>query len=203
MIALARLRVGSPRSARPLLERRFPSPRAKLAGALALLAALPASGGRAQSVTGLEPGARVRVAAEAVAPKRMVGTLVRLDADSMQLRLSDVDELARVPREAITKVEISRGRRSRGRGALYGALAGLAVGAGAVLATPRCEEPDCWEIFSKGEGAALVGGLGAGLGALVGLAIPPGEKWESVPIAQISVVPGRRGYVGVSLSFGF
>jgi hypothetical protein len=167
-------------------------------GVLALVALLPGTGGQAQSLTSVEPGARVRVAAEAVAAEPLVGTFVRLDGNALALRLPDREELTVVPREAITKLEVSHGRRSRGRGALIGALAGFAVGAIAVAATPGDDE-----MFTAAEATAMVGAMGAGLGALIGLAIPPGEKWESVPTAQISVVPSRRGHVRVALSVTF
>ena len=182
----------------PQLNPRPPRYWQTVLGVLALVAALPGKGSQAQSLTSLEPGVRIRVAAEAVAPKPLVGTLVRLDRDAMALRLADREELALVPRETITKVEVSRGRRSRGRGALFGALVGLAVGAIAVAATPGDDE-----MFTAAEATAMVGAMGAGLGALIGLAIPPGEKWESVPTAHISVVPSRRGHVRVALSVTF
>jgi hypothetical protein len=102
-----------------------------------------------------------------------------------------------VRRETIKKVEISRGRRSRARGAAIGALAGFAVGAIAVLATPEdegCPEWDhtCWDfaVFSKEEGAALVGGMGAALGALIGLAIPPARSGRRCRWRTSASLPG-------------
>jgi hypothetical protein len=44
--------------------------------------------------------------------------------------------------------------------------------------------------------AAVVGaGAGAALGALVGLALPPGESWHEMKVrrVQASVAPVRRG----------
>ncbi len=50
----------------------------------------------------------------------------------------------------------------------------------------------------------MLGGLGAGLGALIGLAIPPGEKWTAVPTGlRVSVTPTLKGDVQISLSFAF
>ena len=114
-----------------------------------------------------------------------------------------------MPRDAITKMEMSTGRQSRGHGAWIGALVGGASGAIAVLATP--EKPcnpnvafGCLRIISKGAGATMLAGLGAGVGALIGLAIPPGEKWTAVPTElRVSVTPTLKGDVQVSLSFAF
>jgi hypothetical protein len=106
-------------------------------------------------------------------------------------------------------MEMSIGRRSRGRGAWIGALVGGAAGAIAVLATPEkpCEPGvlfGCLRIISKGEGAAMLGGLGAGLGALIGMAIPRGERWTAVPTGlQVSVTPMHKGGVQLSLSLAF
>ena len=106
-------------------------------------------------------------------------------------------------------MEVSIGRRSRGHGAWIGALVGGATGAIAVLATPEkpCDPSvlfGCLRIISKGQAAAMLGGLGAGLGALIGMAIPPGEKWTAVPTAlRVSVTPTHKGDVQISLSFTY
>lgn len=175
------------------------SPARTLLSAMAIAALLPAEDGHAQSLGRLEPGARVRLLADVVAPEPVVGILVALDGDTMALRLDGRDEVARVPRESLGKLEVSRGRRSRGRGARMGALVGFAIGAIAVLATP-CDA-DCWDM--RGAGVAVLGAAGAGLGATIGLAIPPGERWESVPITSLGVLPGRHGQVRMSVSLAF
>jgi hypothetical protein len=43
------------------------------------------------------------------------------------------------------------------------------------------------------------GGLEA-LGGLIGFAIPPGEKWTVVPVAHVSLAPGRGCRIQVALS---
>lgn len=54
-------------------------------------------------------------------------------------------------------------------------------------------------------GAGVAVALGAIIGALVGLAIPPGERWKDVPLdkvrVSVRVVPGRGA--GVFLTVGF
>jgi hypothetical protein len=107
-----------------------------------------------------------------------------------------------VPRDGITKMEVSLGRRSRGHKAWIGGLLGGAAGAIAVLATPSSSED--FSVVSKGEGAVAATIMGAGLGALIGLAIPPGEKWAEVPIGpRVTLAPGHKGGVHLSFSFGF
>jgi hypothetical protein len=193
----------------PLLGPRCPRRLQALVGTLVVVAALPGNRVLAQPVPTLETGARVRVVAVAASSKPVIGTIVRVDERMMELRLADRKDLTFVPRAAIKKLEVSRGRRSRGRGALIGALIGGALGAIAVLATPgqSCEPSSnpwsCIGGISKGEGALALGGLGAGLGALVGLVIPPAEKWTPVPMAQVSVAPGRQRRIQVSLSLAF
>jgi hypothetical protein len=113
-----------------------------------------------------------------------------------------------VPGDAITKVEMSLGRKSRKRGALIGALAGAAVGSIAVLATPdtTCDTGDLFACLggpTQGEAALIVGVMGAAAGALVGSLIPPGERWQAAAARpRVSVAPRHKG-VQISLSFGF
>jgi len=174
-------------------------------GALVLVMAVGATGA-AQEMPSLREGARVRLLARDLYPEPLIGTVVEIDDETLSLRLGDRETPALVPREAITRLEVSAGRKSRGRGALFGAVIGGLVGAIALAATP---EPSCgpnpWSCIgvSKGEAAPAVIGLGAGVGALVGLAITPGEKWTVVPSARVAISPAHRRHVQVSLTVAF
>ena len=180
----------------------------KALGVFVLVASFP-SQTFAQSADSPDAGSRVRLEAAAVSPEPLVGTIVTQDQTTLELQVADQEDPIVVPRDAITKMEMSTGRRSRGHGAWIGALVGGASGAIAVLATP--EKPcnpnvafGCLRIISKGAGATLLAGLGAGVGALIGLAIPPGEKWTAVPTElRVSVTPTLKGDVQISLSFAF
>jgi hypothetical protein len=47
----------------------------------------------------------------------VIGTIVRQDQTTVELEVADQKDPIVVPRDAITKMEMSIGRRSRGRGA--------------------------------------------------------------------------------------
>ena len=175
-----------------------------------LVVVLSASRTFAQSIPDLEVGSRVRLVAAAVSPQPLIGTIVRLDATTLELQTADRKQPTLVPRDALTKIEISLGRRSRTRGVLVGALVGAAIGVIAVLATPEepCQPSDILGCpafgISQGEGAVYIGGVGAVSGALIGSLIPPGERWKAATAGpRVSVGPAHKGGVQISLSFGF
>lgn len=177
-------------------------------GVFVLLVVLPASKTLAESIPDLEVGSRVRLVAPSTSPERLTGTIVRLDATALELQMADRKQPALVPRDVITKIEISHGRKSRTRGALIGALAGAAVGSIAVLATPdtSCNAGDLFECLggpTQGEAALIVGAMGAAAGALVGSLIPPGERWQAAAARpRVSLAPRHKG-VQIALSFAF
>lgn len=165
--------------------------------ALALASALiPPGHLAAQQLPAVQPGHRVRLTLQpdprSHRATRIIGTLMRLDADS--IAVYDEARLAVVTAawEAARRLEASRGRRSyAGRGALIG----LAAGAGGGIATGLlvCGGGNCsssggdWQSLVVG-GLGLGGGLaGAGIGTLVG-AMLSGERWETVPLG-----PARPG----------
>jgi len=170
-----------------------------LAGALALVTAVSA----AEDTPQLEPGARVRVES-ATAQERVVGQLLGLNEKSLNLQVEDEEEPRLLLREDITALAVSGGRRSRGRGALIGAGTGIALGALIGLAAGDDPE-DVWIGFSAGEKALGAGVLLGSIGALIGLAVSPGERWENVPLDDVRVslgpVPGRGVGVFVTVAF--
>jgi hypothetical protein len=106
---------------------------------------------------------------------------------------------------SLVKLEASRGRRSNvGKGAVYGALVGVA--AGLITAGVACGSYDCEEYT----GVALAGGagvFGAG-GLLIGLfigATTTGERWEEVPVERLrqQVAPQPGGGFGFGASIRF
>jgi len=162
--------------------------------------------GTAKEMPNPKVGARVRLLARDLDPEPLIGTVVEIDDETLSLRVGEGETPAVVPREAITRLEVSAGRKSRGRGALIGAVVGGLVGAIALAATP---EPSCgpnpWSCIgiSKEEAAPAVIGLGAGVGALVGLAITPGEKWTVLPSARVAFSPAHGRHVQISLTVVF
>jgi hypothetical protein len=174
----------------------------KIASGTILL--LAASGAGAQDVVTVAPGQRVRLtlADSNSEGSSLVGEAVALDDSRMTLRVSHRKDLVVVPRPSIQQLELSTGRGSRGRKALIGAAVGTAIG---VVVGLNDYEGATDPITSKA-GTAMIGGVLLGtLGALVGVALPPGERWKKVPTARIHLaltpVRGRGG--AISLAFAF
>jgi hypothetical protein len=116
-----------------------------------------------------------------------------------------------VPRQEITRIDRSGGRHSRGRWAVRGGGLGLLAGVAIGLAKGNtCTGFELFDILtagtcSAGTKAAIGGILGIPTGALIGLAVPPGERWEHVPLRQggsAATHPARlRNLVSVTISF--
>jgi hypothetical protein len=139
-----------------------------------LLLALPAL-----QTSPLTTGTRVRVTVRDDTGQRVhVGPLRTFDSSVLSLSTADAGaHYVSVPRSSITRIEVSRGTRSRWRsGALLGGVLGLAAIA---LVDVGCSQ-DCNSPKGGAIAAAVGGGLvvGAGVGALMRT-----ERWESQPWA--------------------
>lgn len=158
---------------------------------LLLLMVLATVGGFAAPAHGqaLTPGTRVRVA---IADARTVGRVEHSSSDSLVLSPSRGGAVA-VPWNRIDRVEHSLGRRGRpGRGALIGAGAMTALTVGAIVFGGSDNEvqddlEDTIMIIALPVNAAV----GAGIGALVGLAWRT-ERWAVVPVGPGAHGPGAR-----------
>jgi hypothetical protein len=163
-------------------------------------------------------GDRVRIYASQTADGRygrFAGSVVRSDSDSLVLRTADAVRVA-APWPSIIRLEVSRGRKSHGgRGAAFGALIGIPLGAVVGLAAyeecvPRGGSWDFSCLFDWGSeysafGGALVGGLGGVVvGALIGATIET-DRWQEVPLDQLRVSfgPQRDGRFGFGASVRF
>ena len=165
------------------------------AGALLPPEGAPAS---AEQPEGVETGARVRVSAPPLWAQPVVGTLLEDGPENLSLELPDRDSPETVPRSAVVRLEVSRGRKSRaGRGALIG----LAIGGAATMLLTFGDyssdvhgDPNLLAI-----GAALAGG-GAVVGGGIGWTIKA-DQWEDVPLrpVQVSVAPVRGRGLGVAV----
>jgi hypothetical protein len=138
---------------------------------------------------------RVRVTAPAVSGKRIVGTLVRMDDTMLAIRRDKGKSVLEVPRAAVTRIEASRRPGRRGLGAGIGALVGL----GAALAIGLGAGQSCTgsEIICFDKTTTTVAGalLTVPAGALIGLAVAPGEKW-------VAVRPDRLGLAATAAQGG-
>jgi hypothetical protein len=158
----------------------------------------------AQEPPPVEPGDRVRVTA-AHGIRNRVGTLRALNNDSIVLENPGLV----LPIDSVTQLEVSRGRKSRaGRGALIGLGFGVGIGAavGFLISQDESGENECRGIEAQctAIGAASLGLVGAGIGALAGAATKT-DRWEEVPLERLRVtfVPQRDGRFGPSVRAAF
>ena len=147
---------------------------------------------------------RVRVTSPAAPSGLIVGTLVGLDEETLTVRASKQTNDVPLKREAVTKLEVSRRRGNRGKAVAVGALVGAAVGVTLGLATGSNCQPSSFVCFDKGEKSVIFGLLTVPAGALLGLAVSHGEKWETTTPDRLRVaITPKRGGVGLTVSFGF
>ncbi len=128
---------------------------------------------RLAAVRSLQPGRLIRLIRM---PGARVEGIVTATSDTM-VTLQWGDSVSHVP--VVTIAAIDRRGRSTARGALWGGGIGLVAGVayGLLIGEIACAETDC----TRAEVAAVVGGLGAVSGAVVGagigFAIP---RWRRV-----------------------
>jgi hypothetical protein len=141
----------------------------------------------------LEPGMPLRAHAYGTT---LSGELVRWDADSLVIRSEGASQSATRAERAIAVSDLLRldreTPRTRGRGAARGALWGVAIGGAVGLLAGAAQETNCFlcpDSHTEGAmyGGAILGGLGAGIGTVVG-ALAPGTRSE--PVWPPSAVEG-------------
>lgn len=147
------------------------------------------------SLSPMAVGTRVRILAPAAVNGRIEGMILEMDEKS--LLLMSEEQRLRVPRESITQLEVSTGKRRR-------ALKGLIVGAGLGTLVYGAMGVGTTVDASHGE-AALVGlGVGAAWGVGIG-ALIKADRWSSVPLerVQFGLAPTRGKGLGLALSVSF
>jgi hypothetical protein len=143
----------------------------------------------------------------------ITGTLVGMDEDRLTVRLDGQKEAIGVPTRAVKYLEVSRGPRSLGAGALRGAL--LGAGVAAMMSVVVVAVGYSWERATSSQVAyAESGGMGgmaaqivfkgAAAGAVLGMAFP-GERWEkTAPTPRLAVgIRPVRGGAAFSVSAAF
>ena len=130
----------------------------------------------------LDAGVRVRVSTPDV--DKITGRIEKLTADTLLIKFDGESRSISVPFVELTKIEVSRGRRSRAQAAWSKAKWGALIGAvPSAISLGFGHEQIGENGSSVGKAAALgawSGGLFGGLiGAAIG-AINPGEEWEIV-----------------------
>ena len=168
-------------------------------GVLSLAAAVALADNTVQ----IASGTRVRVTVP-TGGGQLVGTVLTLDDKNLTLQVLGKPDTTVLLRQDITQVEVSAGRRSRGRGALNGA--GIAAGFGGLMGlVSGNDDASSFIRLTAAEKALILAVVFAPIGALIGVAVRPAERWKELPKDRIrlSFVPvGERG-VAVSLAFGF
>lgn len=152
---------------------------------------------------GIAPGTRIRLSASQLGAEPLVGTLLEIGPETLSLELPGGGGPQTIPRSAVTRLEVSRGRKSQaGRGALVGLAVG---GAATMLLTFGDYSSDVHgDLNLLAIGAGLAAG-GAAIGGLIGWA-RKAEQWEAATLQPISVavgpVRGRGVRVTVRLAWG-
>jgi uncharacterized membrane protein len=161
-------------------------------------------------------GQRVRImmAKPSGKTERIVGNVVAEDERVLKLgQPGSESPPVTVDRSAVTSVEhsVAKSRKSRGAtiGFLIGAAAGAAVGYAAgdnSQGAPFCTFDGCATLGpfapSKPESALLLGAVFGAIGAGVGAAVSPGERWQRVPAEglRFSLAPAAGGGIGARVS---
>lgn len=164
----------------------------------------------AQETWAVVPGQRVKINS----PDARGEFLVRsASADTLHLETRGAEGTRAVPVASISRLDVSAGERTRmagfGRGAGFGFLAGAGIGAvmGFADGDDNCAEGGwCILEMSAGEkamlGGVVIGGLGAVIGGLVGVA-NPGERWQRMPVRRLTAGPTPAGGFAAAVSLGF
>ena len=170
----------------------------------------------------IEPGTRLRVYETSTAVPAVEGTASALENGRLILDVGSKKQPLEIDLARMSRVEIRTRKSSRGKGAAIGAAAGALGFLAIVGATGGCSSEDpIAQAYSELSGisdaecygsALLVGGAA---GALIGLAVSHGDRWEALPVDQLrrsadSPATGSRWRVtvrprtlGISLSLGF
>lgn len=165
----------------------------------------------AQEQGKLKIGARVRVTASptTIRPSRYIGTVMAVNADTLVLKTYDQSvSLLMLPLASMTRIQVSRGRVSRGvnvlkgmgigllSGAVFGAIVGYATGVNGDYE----DDSDCAGICPETRedvaviSAVLFSGPGLIVGGLMGL-LWDNERWKEVPLerVRIGIAPYSHG----------
>jgi len=154
---------------------------------LAVLAAATAGGAQAQREPSLEVGAPVRVSGLDVPGSPLTGMYAGRVGDTVLIGIPGGSEARRVPRRAITHLEVQMGRRSgAARASIVGMLAGITAG-GAVAFAIRSR-------IEAGQGAGIiVAGSTVGImaGGLLGQVLFRAARWVAAPLEMLDVEEQR------------
>lgn len=161
---------------------------------VAAMLLLPTVQATAQQSATITEGTRVRVRAPSIRDKSFKGTLVGIDSGSLTLELDGSHDHEIVPLSALKKLEVNVGQKGN---AGAGFVLGFGAGAGVAALVSLGMGSESGETV---KGVAILGGIGAAIGALTGALIKT-EHWKKTDIErfQVSLGPAAGGGVGVSV----
>ena len=139
----------------------------------AVAVAAPALADEAPQTPPVAPGQRIRLWDLGHSEVPIVGTVRAVDESGISLHVAGSAKDIVVPREEITRIELSSGRPSPVAGALLGA--GLGAGIGALTALGEYEPS-----YSSNQCILIGALLGALFGAWYGAIEPPNENWKEL-----------------------
>jgi hypothetical protein len=186
------------------MHENIPSPKASLCGALVVLflasGSVLAADGDVPLPQSLAPGMRVRILAPEISAGKIIGTVNQVSDNAVTLAVAGRNEPVSILREKIARLDVSEGPRSRGVDAAIGAFIGAGIGAaGCALGNGSGRG----HIVSTGAVAGICALLGAGLGAVTGVAIPPGEHWKEMSPTRYRVSFAPRLDHGLDLALAW
>lgn len=150
----------------------------------------------AQAPPPVEAGSRVRVSLAGPEGRRVTGEVVAVGSDALSLVPGNGRDTTAVSFRSISRLELSRGRRSVGGGMLLGGVLGAGAGAAGALVWAASS---CFRSSTSTGGNCPTGGTAAGIvigsgavGAAVGALVRP-ERWVRVGWSGLraSVGPGE------------
>ncbi len=165
-----------------------------------LFASVSAAGEDAPLDLSLTPGMRVRVLAPDISPSRVVGTINRVDDRSVTIDVPGRSEPVSVLREKIARLDVSKGPRSRGVDAAIGAGIGAGVGLAVGAAAGSNQKG---QIVSGDAVAGACALFGALIGGVIGVSVPPGERWNEMPATRYRVGFAPRPDHGLDMAIAW
>jgi len=177
-----------------------------LAIALGVLATVPRPANCEDMAPALTPGARIRVMNEETV-QELSGNFLSLSNTTLRLEVPEAGPVD-VPLRFLSKLEISRGRRSRAGHVGFSLIVGAGIGAlGVLISGAGCAEgpaPKPGSFCTKSgflDALTKWTAIGAGAGLVVGVVSPPPERWNEIaaPRGQSGVAraPGPGLYLSV------
>ncbi len=171
---------------------------------VAILAFVPLASATAQEPPPVKVGDRVRVTAPDLGIRKQAGRFEALRADTLVVAVAD--STMTFPVASVTRLEVSRGQKSRaGQGAGIGLLGGGLLGF--LISSRNCTEgagvldtrEACIQVSTVG-GAVVGTFLGLAFGAVIMT-----DRWQEVSLdrVRVSFGPLRDGRLGVGASLRF